>query len=187
MANATTELKTLMERAYATLKGSERGISTMVDEASDNYRVRYNGRAFFIVARERLKGAKIICVYGDVMMQMFEYDMDDVERRRLLAAQQKALARSVVVAQPTSAAAAIPRLADMNIMQLLTHVISHAHSDPYLCLGLRKDQPVADAHKQFRQLSLRIHPDKLKHDMAQHAFQALQLAHQTIVQAAQKA
>ena len=184
---ATAELKTLMERAYATLKSCERGISTMVDEASDNYRVRYNGRAFFIVARERLKGAKIICVSGDVVMQMFEYDMDDIERRRMLAAQQKALARSVVVAQPTSAAAAIPSLADMNVTQLLTHIISFSNSDPHLCLGLRKDQPVADAHKQFRQLSLRIHPDKLKNDMAKPAFQALQLAHQKIVQAAQKA
>ena len=77
-----------------------------------------------------------------------------------------------------------PNLLETDVSALIEHVLRSPLSHPhraYYCLGLRPDTTADAVRKQYKQLALRLHPDKCDLARAREAFDAIQTAYNSIV------
>ena len=69
-----------------------------------------------------------------------------------------------------------PPLLEVDAAALVTHVLSAPMSHPhgaFYCLGLLPSATADAVRKQYKQLALRLHPDKCSHERAREAFDAV--------------
>ena len=91
--------------------------------------------------------------------------------------------QSLVPPHPAHAPLApLPRLLDIDSAAAVEHVLSFGHA-PHYCLGLPASASAEDIRKQYKQLALRMHPDKSEHPKAREAFNAIHKAYDAIYKA----
>ena len=69
----------------------------------------------------------------------------------------------------------LPGVLEMDVESATAHVLRHCHR-PHYCLGLPTHATADDIRKQYKQLALRLHPDKSGHPLAREAFDAIHTA-----------
>ena len=73
----------------------------------------------------------------------------------------------------------MPRLLELDAADAVEHVLRFGHA-PHYCLGLPASASADDIRKQYKQLALRMHPDKSEHPKARDAFNAIHKAYDAI-------
>ena len=68
-----------------------------------------------------------------------------------------------------------PRLLEMDMAAAVEHVLKWKGQALY-CLGLPLGAQADNVRKQYKQLALRLHPDKSEHPKAREAFDAIHTA-----------
>ena len=73
-----------------------------------------------------------------------------------------------------------PALLECDVNALVQHVLSYPRAHPHgacYCLGLASGATADAVRKQYKQLALRLHPDKCAHAKAREAFDAVHSAY----------
>ena len=85
--------------------------------------------------------------------------------------------------QPPPVLPPLPRLLEMDVSHAIAHVLQYRRISAHYCLGLPPDAPPDDIRRQYKQLALRLHPDKSGHEQAREAFDAIHTAFNSIYRA----
>ena len=72
-----------------------------------------------------------------------------------------------------------PNLLEIDVAAAIAHVLRF-RAIPFYCLGLTDDASADAIRKQYKQLALRLHPDKCDGEHAREAFDAMAAAYQRI-------